>query len=170
MKTRDKALRIPRHWVTATKYSGQGDRLATGTGEFVRVWDNDGHLLVTIKGGVTPWNNTGLLWSNNYLFALCDDKIKQFEASSIQSAVSEWPVPDLGSYSCIVLPKHKEFIAYSTLRTITYWDTTTRTQCGLIEHTQDIRSIAISPNDQFLAIGGKEGNIIIRKLVSFVYR
>ena len=145
---------------------------ATGTKDFVRVWDNDGRLLVTIKVGVTPYYNTGLLWSNNHLFAISDGHIKQFEAS-IESAVAEWPVPDVGTASCIALPKHKEFIVYSTKRTVTCWDTTTRTQCGLVEHTQDIRSIAISPDDQFLAIGGQKGNIIIRKLahitVSFVY-
>ena len=154
--------------VFATKYSAQGDRLATGTRKFVRIWDNDGHLLVTINVGVIPYFSNGLLWSNNHLFALSDNKINQFEAST-ESAVAEWPVPGVGDISCIALPKHKEFIAYSTNRAVTYWDTTTRTQCGLIEHTQDICSIAISPDDQFLAIGGKDGHIIIRKLVSFVY-
>ena len=162
------------HWVRATKYSGQGDRLATGTQSLVRVWDNDGRLLATIKVGVRPFYNTGLLWSNNHLFALSNGQVKQFEASSTESAVSEWPVPDTNAYSCIALPKHKEFIAYSTNRTVTLWDMTTRTQCGLIEHTQHIYSIAISPDDQLLAIGGREGHIIIRNLahitVSFVYR
>ena len=149
----------------ATKYSARGDRLATGTEKLVRVWDNlnDGHLLLTIKVGVFSYHNTGLLWSNNHLFAISDGHITQFEAS-IESAVSEWPVPDTGVSSCIALPKHKAFIAYSTNHTVTFWDTTTRTQCGLIEHTQDICSIAISPDDQFLAIGGRKMNIIIRKL------
>ena len=159
--------------VRATKYSVQGDRLATGTQSLVRVWDNDGRLLATIKVGVRPFYNTGLLWSNNHLFALSDGQVKQFEASSTESAVSEWPVPDANSYSCIALPRHKEFIAYSTNRTVTLWNTTTRTQCGLIEHTPRIISIATSPDDQFLAIGGEEGHIIIRSLaqitVSFVY-
>ena len=40
--------------VFAAKYSSQGDRIATGTIGFVRVWDNDGHLLETMKVGVTP--------------------------------------------------------------------------------------------------------------------
>ena len=156
------------HWVRATKYSGQGDRLATGTRTFVRIWDNDGRLLVTINVGVEPCFNTGLLWSNNHLFALSDGQIKHFEAS-MTSAGSEWPIPDGNSTSCIALPKHKKFIAYSTNCTVTYWDTTTHSQCGLIEHTQNIWSIAISPDDQSLAIGGWGGNIIIRNLVSFVY-
>ena len=162
------------HWVRATKYSAQGDRLATGTGEFVRVWDNDGRLLVTINTGVRPYFNTGLLWSNNHIFALFYDEINQFEASSTESVVSEWPVPDTNPYSCITLPKRKAFIAYSTNYTVTLWDTTTRTQLSLIEHTQNILSIAISPDDQFLAIGGGEGHIVIQRLthitVSFMYR
>ena len=161
-------------YVCATKYSAQGDRLATGTRQFVRVWDNDGRLLVTIKVGVVPYYNTGLLWSNNHIFALSDGQIKQFEASSTESAVSEWPVPNTSLFSCITLPKRKAFIAYSTNRTVTLWDTTTRTQLSLIEDTQYTYSIAISPDDQFLAIGGGSGHIIIRNLahitVSFVYR
>ena len=160
-------------YLCATEYSAQGDRLATATRNFIRVWDNEGRLLATINGGVRSYYNTGLLWSNDHLFALSDGRIKQFEASSTESVVSEWPVPDVGSYSCVALPKHKEFIAYSTNHTVTFWDTTTRTQCGLIEHTQNILSIAISPDDQFVAIGGGKGHIIIRNLahitVSFVY-
>jgi WD40 repeat protein len=64
--------------------------------------------------------------------------------------------------SCIALPKHGEFIAYSTKRTVTFWDTSTHTQLGLIQHPQDIRSIALSPDDRFLAIGGEGGKITIR--------
>ena len=110
--------------VLAAKYSPQGDRIATGTEEFVRVWDSDGRLLVTIKVGVRPWYNTALLWFDNHLLAISDSKIKQLEASA-GSAVSEWPVPNDDRYSCIALPKHGKFIAYSSKRTITFWDTMT---------------------------------------------
>ena len=158
--------------VKAVKYSPQGDRIATGTEEFIRVWDNDGRLLVTIKVGVTTYYNTGLLWFDNRLFAISDSKIKQLEASA-GSAVSEWPVPISDEYSCIALPKHGKFIAYSSKRTVTFWDMTTLAQLNLIEHTEDIRSIAISPDDRFIAFGGGTGNIIIRNLahitVRFVY-
>ena len=158
--------------VFAAKYSSQGDRIATGTIDFVRVWDNDGHLLETMKVGVTPYHNTGLLWSDNHIFVVFDSKIKQFEAST-GSPVSEWSVPNSDEYSCIALPKHGKFIAHTTKRTITFWDTTTHSQFSHTEHTQDIRSIAISPDDWFLAIGGKEGKIVIRNLahntVRFVY-
>ena len=147
--------------VFAAKYSPQGDRIATGTNDSIRVWDsNDGHLLMTIEVGVTPYFNTGLLWSDNHLFTISDSKIKQLETSA-GSAVSEWPVPTSDEYSCIALPNHRKFIAYTSKRTATFWDTTAHAQLNLLEHTQDIRSIAISPDDRFLAIGGWAGNITI---------
>jgi WD40 repeat protein len=64
----------------------------------------------------------------------------------------------------MALPKHAEFIAHSTQRTVTFWDTATHTQLGLITHSQDIRSIAVSPDDRFLAIGGENGEIAINRL------
>ena len=157
-------------WVRAAKYSPQGDRIATATFDSVRDWDsNDGRLLVEIKVAVTPFYNTGLLWSNNHLFVLSDSKIKQFEAST-GSTVSEWSVADTNNNSSIALPKHEKFIAYSTNRTVTFWDTATRIQLGLIEHPRDIRSIALSPDDRFIAIGGKDGKITINSLSRITVR
>ena len=161
-----------RNIVTAVKYSPQDNRIATATLISVQVWDgNTGRLLVDISVKVTPWYNTGLLWFNDSLFVISDSKIKQIEAST-GSTVSEWPDPD-GS-SCIALPKFGGFIAYSTQRTITFWSTATHTQFGLIHHPRDIRSIAVSRDDRFLAIGGREGKITINSLsritVSFISR
>ena len=154
------------HWdsARATKYSPQGDRIATAGPHSVRVWDSsNGRVLVDIKVTVTPRYNTGLLWCNNYLFVISDSKIKQIEAST-GSVVSEWPVPDSINLSCIALPKHGKFIVSSTQRAVTFWDTATHTQLGLIQHPQDIRSIALSPRDRFLAIGGEDGKITIHGL------
>ncbi|KAF8546584.1 hypothetical protein OG21DRAFT_1491063 [Imleria badia] len=152
------------HWVRAAKYSPQGKRIATATGNSVRVWDsNDGHLLVETRVKVTQCYNTGLLWCNDHLFVISDSKIIQIEAST-GSAVSEWPVSDGDMYSCIALPNHGEFIAYSAARTVSFWDTTTHTHLGLIQHSQNIRSIAVSPDDRFLAIGGEDWKIVIESL------
>ena len=155
--------------VTAAKYSPQGDRIATAIRNSVRVWDsNDGRLLVDIKVIVTPWLDTGLLWFNHHLLVISGSTIKQFEAST-GSSVSEWPVPDSSApSSCIALPKHGGFIANSTQRTITFWDTATHTQLDLIRHPQDIRSIAVSPDGPFLAIGGGYGKITINTLPRIV--
>ena len=149
--------------VTAAKYSPQGDRIATASHDSVRAWDsNDGRLLVHIPVKLTPWLDTGLVWFNNHLFIISGRKIKEIEATT-GSAVSEWPVPDSTKFSCIALPKRGEFIAYSTQHTITFWDTATR-QLGLIQHPQDIRSFAVSPDDRFLAIVGGTGEITINSL------
>ena len=151
-------------WVRAAKYSPQGDRLATATDKSVRVWDStDGRLLVDIPVKVMPWFNTGLLWLDDHLFVISANKIKEIEAPT-GSAVSEWPVLDAKNSSCIALPKHGEFIACSTDDTVTFWDTSEHTRVGLMQHTEDIRSIAVSPNGRFLAIGGDSGKIIIRSL------
>ena len=150
--------------VIAAKFSPQGDRIATATRDSVRVWDsNDGRLLVDIPVKVTPLFNTGLLWSNSRLFVVSVNKIKVFKAST-GSTVSEWPVRGSNSYSCIAIPRHGEFIAYSTYDTLTFWETPTHAQLGQIQHPQNIYSIARSPDDQFLAIGGYGKKITINSL------
>ena len=150
--------------VLAAKYSPQGDRIATATCRAVRVWDSsDGRLLVDIQVTVAAYYNTGLVWSNNHLLVISDGRIKQFEAST-GSAVAEWPAPDTCGLSCIAVPKHGEFIAYSTNHTVTLWQSLTRTQLALIQHPEDICSIALSPDDRFLAIGGVRGKIHIKAI------
>ena len=171
MATR-KRVQILEHgdlWVRAAKYSPQGDRIATATRDSVRVWDsNDGRLLADIPVKVDPEFNTGLLWSNNHLFVISGSAIKQFEAST-GSTISEWELPATRALfaektSSITLPQHQKFITYSTERTVTFWDTATHTQLGLIQHPHDIRSTAVSLDDRFLATSGERGKITINKL------
>lgn len=151
-------------WVHTAKYSPQGDRIATATRDNVRVYDsNNGRLLVDIKVDEISVYNAGLLWSNDQLFIVSDSKIKQVEVST-GSTVSEWPVSDADAPSCIILPQRGQFIAHSTGRTVTLWDAMTHTQLGLIHHTQDICTIALSPDHRFLAIGGVDEKIIINSL------
>ena len=63
--------------------------------------------------------------------------------------------------------KHGEFIACSSNRTVTLWSTSTHSQLGLVEHSQDISSIAFSPDNRFLAIGGATGKIALKSLSRF---
>ena len=77
------------------------------------------------------------------------------QCTSTGFKVSEWPVPDTNSYSCIPLPKHEQFLAFSAKRTVTFWDPSMHNWLLLtLEHPQDIHSIVFSPNDWILAIGG----------------
>ena len=145
-----------KNYVIAAKYSQRGDRIATTDRNGpVRVWDsNDGCLLVDIDVKVNPEFNTGLLWFNEHLFVLSNKKIEEFDAFA-GSKVLEWPVSDTNFYSCIALPKHKQFIAFYAKHTVTFWDTSTHNQLPLtLKHHEDIRSIAFSPDDRILAIGG----------------
>ena len=151
--------------VKAAKYSPRGDRIATATilrrDESVQVWDsNDGRLLVDVK---VPVN--GLLWCNNHLFVQTkDSKIKRIAGST----VSEWPVPCTNPYTSHVTQlQHGTFIACSANKTVTFWDTETHTQLGLIQHTHSIRSIASSSDGQLLAIAA-ERKIAVKELFRFV--
>ncbi|KAF8546561.1 hypothetical protein OG21DRAFT_1518102 [Imleria badia] len=47
-----------------------------------------------------------------------------------------------------------------------FWDTSTHPELGLIRHPQGTFSIALSPDDQFLAIDGGRGKITIEHLSS----
>ena len=164
--TREQVHRL-RHdgWITTVKHSPHDDRFATATrngSSSVRVWDsNDGCLLVDIPMVVTPTLNTGLLWFENHLIVVSDGKIKRFNP---YSTVSEWLVLDSDRLSSIALPHQGEFIAYSTKSTIMLWDTSTHAQLGLIQHSSDINSIAFTPDDQFLVIGGEDGKITTKNL------
>ena len=149
--------------VAAAKYSAKGDRIATATPDSILVWDSsNGHLLVQIPVRVAWWPNTGLLWFNDTLLVISDNKIKQIKAST-GPAVSEWGV--LNTFgSCIALPRHGGFIAYSAQYAVTLRDTATHTRLGLIQHPEGIRSIAVSPDDRFLAIAGLSGKITFNSL------
>ena len=146
------------------RYSLQGDRIATATRKSLRVWDSsDGRLLVNVNIELTPNYNSGLLWFNDNLFVVSKSEIKEFDAST-GSPVTEWSVPDSDGSSCIILPKHNRFIAYSANDTVTFWDPSTHTQLGFIQHHQLIRAITLSPCQQFLAICCEDGETSIESL------
>ena len=154
------------NWIIAVKYSPEGDRIATATWESIRVWDSDdGRLLVnaaTLMGGEGPTGNGRVLWCKNHLFVPTQySKIREVDAAT-GSTVSEWSVP-FTEWSCIALPQHGKFIASFADKTITFWDTTTRSQLSLIQHARDIRSIACSSDGQLLAIAD-EDKIIVKEL------
>ena len=154
--------------VIAAKFSSDGDRIVTAahTGS-VLVWNSkDGHLLVDIPVTMTSsYNHGGLHWFNNHIFVVSGSTIKKLDVST-GSTVYEWPVPNSDDYSCIAIPRHGKFIAYSTAGSVTFWDMSesTHLQIGLVKHTENIHSIALSPRDSSLAVGGVNGAIITEGL------
>ncbi|KAF8129264.1 quinon protein alcohol dehydrogenase-like superfamily [Boletus edulis] len=132
----------------AVKYSPDGDRIATATvDESVQVWDSsDGQLLFDLASGYTQ----SLLWFDNYLYVISGVEIKRFETST-GTEVSRWTVPRGSSF--FVLPRHGEFIAYSSGNIVTCWDTSTHTQLSHTQQPENIISLALSPDDRLLAIG-----------------
>ncbi|KAG6377833.1 WD40-repeat-containing domain protein [Boletus reticuloceps] len=150
--------------VMTAKYSPQGDRIATATGDCVRVYDSIyGHPLMELKVNVTSMFDHGPLWFDNRLLVASDNRIKLLEAFK-GTVASEWPVPKIDFGSCIALPKHGRFLAYSTKSTVMFWDISTHNQLSVIQHPQEIWSLAVSPDDRHLAIGGRDGKIIIESL------
>ena len=147
----------------AAKYSPLGDRIAVAARDAVLLYDsNDGRCLFDI---VTPRCNTSILWFNNHLFVVSNRQIINLDAFT-GSTVSEWPVDESGDLSRIAQPRHGGFLIHSTGRgrTVSFWKTSTHSQLGLIQHPQDIYSIAVSPDDHFLAIAGEDGKITIKSL------
>ena len=150
--------------VVAAKYSPDGDRLLTATQSSVRVYDNiNHHFIADIHVSVTPGHNNGLLWFNDHIFVLSESNIIQIDAFT-GSTLSEWPVSDSYSRSCIALSKLGKVVAHSTRNTVTLWDMSTHIQLDTVQGACDIYSIAVSPDDRFLAIGGKENKVIISSL------
>ena len=138
----------------AATYSPQGNRIATANGHSVRIWDsNDGRLILDIK----DVKATKVLWqSNDHLFVFsCRENSTIFQQidASTGTISAEWPAD---SNSCIAAPKHGNFIVYSTGHTVTIWDVLTRSQLGVIQHTRDVASIALSPDGRLLAIADKD--------------
>ncbi|KAF8548319.1 hypothetical protein OG21DRAFT_1489483 [Imleria badia] len=154
--------------IYAVTFIQNGEYLVGGGDKGVQVWRvKDGKEVATMEGDTThcqclavskdgKWIAAGMFWSITV-------EIKQFDASS-GSLVSERPVPGKDGVACIAIPNYGQFIAHSAHRIVTFWDMSTHTHLGLIQFPQNIRSIALSPDDRFLAIGGEDGKIIIKSL------
>ena len=153
--------------LNAAKYSPSGDRIATASCDLIRIWDsNDGScsLVVIESVGATPHYNTGLVWFDNHLLVISNNTIKRIEAST-GSIISEWTVPCNEYLSCIALPHHGQFVAYTTNDVVTFWDVSTHSQLAFtIQRPEKICSVALSPDDQVFATGGESGKITIDSL------
>ena len=159
--------------VFAVKFSPNGRFIATATSRSISVYDGrDGNLVFNIPTRVTFSNNHSLAWSSNskQLFAVSSGKIICLDAST-SATLSQWSIHGDES-NRIALASDGAFIAASSGSSVSFWDATTHKQIGsIIQHTDEVRCMAISANYD-IAIGG--GNEIalcsFRNILSFSYR
>ncbi|KAF8431299.1 hypothetical protein L210DRAFT_3560691 [Boletus edulis BED1] len=145
----------------AQGYSSWSSCTLLATKNSVRVYDDDdGRLLAEIPVQVTsPY----LLWSeNSHFFAISDGTIKRLD-STTSEVVAEWQVP-YSEHSHIAQSEDGKFIAYSAKHAITFWNASTHIKSGLIERPLEISFFAFSPDGQFLAICGLDGEVTIQGL------
>jgi WD40 repeat protein len=157
-------------YIAGIKFSPNGDHIATlARGQSIRVFDSrNGDQLIAIKTDISSRSPmTPLAWSDNgeqIFIASSDHKIKSFDVST-GSQLAEFQVHGDDEVMSIALAANGKFLATSAERSISFCDTSTLTQIGpVIEDSQKIRSIALSPDCSYLATGGSNGNITIRNL------
>jgi WD40 repeat protein len=156
--------------ITGIKFSPNGKHIATAVrDDSICVFDSrNGDQLVTIKTDIPHWSPmTPLAWSydgQQIFVASSARKIKSFDVST-GSQLAEFQVHGDGKVESIALAANGKFLATYANRSILFCDTSTLTQIGpVIEDSQAIYSIALSPDCSYLATGGLEGNITIRNL------
>ena len=157
--------------VTGVKFSPNGEQIATACyGASIRIFDGrNGDELITINTKM-PYvtATTPLGWSSDgqRIFATSGDKkIRSFDVFT-GSQLAELQIPSDGYYvHSLVLASNCKLIATSADQSILFLDASTLTQTGpVIKDSEEIRSIAISQDNSYLATGQVDGKIVIRKL------
>ena len=158
--------------VTGTRFSPNGEQIATACyrGSRIRVFDSrSGDELITIDtttpqvAAITP-----LAWSSDgqRIFAASEsDKISSFDVST-GAQLAELQIPSRlirGVHSLALAPNCK-FIATFAHQSISFLDASTLAQAGPVIEDTNIRSIAISQDNTYLATGHFYGKIIVRNL------
>ena len=150
------------------KFSPDGGRLATACygDSTIRIFDaHNGDQLISIENPIHGDSFLPIVWSirGQQLFAVSKtQQIKSFD-SFTGSPLAEWQIHE-NSYGpmSIALSTNGDFIGSSAGRFVSFWDTSTHTQLGIIEETHEILSIALSPDGCRLAAGfTKSGSPII---------
>ena len=146
--------------VSGIRFSPDGGRIATACDSTIRIFDShNGDQLVSIENPM-PGNfpTTPIVWSadGQHLFAVStDNKLKSFD-SSTRTQLAEWRIHENDEESermSIALSPNNKVIASCAGRFISFWDTSTHAQLGIVEETHAIQSIALSPNGSCLASG-----------------
>ena len=153
------------------RFSPDGGRLATAclSDSTIRIFDpHHGDHLISIENPIPANSFVPIAWSthNQRLFAVSRDyKVRSFD-SSTGSPLAEWHIHENSNGPMsIALSANGKFIASSAGCFVSFWDTSTHTQLGIIEETDAIQSVALSPDGCRLATGSTDsGSSIIWNL------
>ena len=158
--------------VNGIRFSPNGEQIAiSAKGISVRIFDSrSGDQLIDIDTATYKiYPITPLAWLNDgqQIFIVSEDrKIKSF-ATSTGSQLAESPILDNGY--CIPLAGNGKFIATVAQRAISFLDTCTLAKIGTaIEDSERVWSIAVSSDSSLIAIGRRDGKVIIHNLANFV--
>ena len=149
--------------VRGVKFSVDGGRIATACPEdsTIRIFDShNGDQLIFIDNPMPSASPlTPIVWAadGQRLFAISiDNKLKSFD-SSTGSQLAEWKIHENDNserMSIALSPNNKVImIASCAGRFISFWDTWTYAQLGIVKDTEKIQSIAFSPDGSCLASG-----------------
>ena len=161
--------------VRSVRFSPTGDRIATATvknphSKSIHIYDTgNGRLLLVIPFRLSIYLSSPLAWSTDgrHLFAAAYSQVKRFDASS-GSLLITWSTPGGGKPASVVLSRNQKFAVVVAHSSLSFWDTSTNQQIGTtIEHISQVGSIALSPSDDCLATGEKNG-VTLRSLRSIL--
>ena len=162
--------------VTGVKFSPKGERVATSCEDSIHVFDShNGNQLITIHANlrspripVTPiaWSNDGqqifAASGTNKIFAFSSSTGSRLAVSRIHSDDDD---DNHDRVVSIALAANGKFLSSFAANFVSFWDTSTLTRIDLpIEDSDEIRSIALSPDCGHIAAGRADGKITIHNL------
>ncbi|KAH0834960.1 WD40-repeat-containing domain protein [Lanmaoa asiatica] len=159
-------------WVVAVRFSPNGDRIATAAAEnpdakAIRIYNSkNGQRLLDIPFPFKASISSHLTWSGDghRLFAGSFSRVRCFD-TSLGSLLGEWSAPGGGWCVNLVLSHNQKFLVVAAYLSLSFWDASTHEQIGtVLNHPTKVWSIALSPNDDCIAIGEASGKITLRNL------
>lgn len=158
-------------YVKGVKFSPDGRRIVVACRDSsTLIFDShNGDQLVSIENSLPGYSPMlPIAWSTDgqLLFVISKgNKIKSSD-SSTGSQLDEWRIHENDdAHTALALSANNKFIVSCAGRFVSFWDASTHTQLGIVEDTERIWSIALSPDGRRLASGSYDsGRITIQDL------
>jgi len=158
--------------VLGLRFSPDGDRIATGDRRSLRIYNAvNGDLLRTFQVPINSWPGNPILWSSaQSIFALSVNAFIHLGADEGR-VFSNWTIPGalVHNFANFAMASNGRFIAAYVGNSISLWDPFTSARISsVITNPSEVWSIAISPDNKYLASSIAGGVITIRNLDSII--